>query len=253
MSLKNKSYPLLSIIMPAYNEEKTISKVINDILSLNILNGSFEIIVIESNSSDSTRQILRNNYSNNERIHIYYQDKPLGKGYAVREGFLYAKGNIILIQDADDEYDVNDYTKLLQPLLNSDAVFVLGSRHSPNKRMRVFDDQPLRAAILNVGHIFFTYSINFLFKVKLYDPFTMFKVFKKSCIKDMNFRCNRFDFDHELVIKMILAGFTPTEIPVSYISRSFNDGKKIRFIYDPISWLLIILKLWFKHKILKIK
>lgn len=250
MSLKNN--PKLSIIMPVYNEESTISGVIDDILNLDILDGSFELIIIESNSTDSTKEILKK-YKLNNKVFVFYQDTAQGKGNAVREGFRYAKGNIILIQDADNEYDVNDYPKLLEPLLNNQVSFVLGSRHIDNKKMRVFDDQPLKATVLNFGHHLFTFAINILFNVKLNDPFTMFKIFKKECIKDIKFNCNRFDFDHELVIKLVLKGYVPIEIPVSYKSRSFNEGKKVRFFQDPISWVYIILKLWFKHKVFGLK
>jgi hypothetical protein len=126
---------------------------------------------------------------------------------------------------------------LLEPLLQERAAFVLGSRHSGTVRMRKFTDQRLLGAVLDTAHVFFTGVINVLYGQNLKDPFTMFKVFRRDCLYGLQFECNRFDFDHELVIKLLLKGYRPLEIPVNYCSRSFKQGKKIRFFRDPPTWI----------------
>jgi hypothetical protein len=138
-----------------------------------------------------------------------------------------------LIQDADLEYDLNDYDVLLEPLLAGRAAFVLGSRHGGRMRMRQFQEQKVLGEALNVAHVLLAGFINVLYGQSMKDPFTMFKVFRRECLYGLQFECNRFDFDHELVIKLVLKGYRPLEIPVNYCARSFRQGKKISFFRDP--------------------
>ncbi len=234
--------------MPAFNEAGTINNAINSVLNKTIDDVDIELIIIESNSSDGTKELVEG-YRGYPRVKLIFQDSPLGKGNAVRAGFKEATGDFILIQDADDEYDIADYDKLLLPLLNGLENFVLGSRHSVNAlKMRVFIDQPFKAFVLNCGHWFFTFLVNILYGVWLRDPFTMFKVFKRECIRDMDFVCNRFDFDFELLIKLIRRGYKPLEIPVTYRSRSFADGKKVNVFFDPLTWLVSLVRFRFSKK-----
>jgi glycosyltransferase involved in cell wall biosynthesis len=233
----------LSIIMPAYNEATTIKPVIDKVLNKTIDEIDIELILIESNSTDGTRDIVLH-YSNHPRVTLIFEDKPSGKGHAVRAGFEVAKGDFILIQDADDEYDIEDYDALLEPLRDGRETFVLGARHGSGGafKMRQFAGQPLHAFVLNIGHWFFTFLINLFYGVWLRDPFTMYKVFRRDCIQGLAFECNRFDFDHELIIKLIRRGYRPIEIPVNYRSRTFLEGKKVRMFADPITWIKAIIK-----------
>jgi hypothetical protein len=116
---------------------------------------------------------------------------------------------------------------------------VLGSRHGGRKvlKMRQFTGQTGLSLFVNVGHWFFTTLVNVLFFQRLRDPFTMFKVFRRDCLFGLEFECNRFDFDYELLIKLLRKGYRPIELPVNYRSRSYKEGKKVRLIRDPISWL----------------
>jgi glycosyltransferase involved in cell wall biosynthesis len=234
----------LTVIIAAYNESKSIEETLDKVLRKKIENFNLNIIIVESNSNDGTREIVQRYASKyKSRITAIFQDNPLGKGNAVREGLALVKKGFVLFQDADDEYDIDDYDSLLKPLVDGKANFVLGSRHEPgNLHMREFKDQPFRAFLLNCGHWFFTYLINILYFVNLRDPFTMYKVFKMDCIKGLSFECNRFDFDIEFVIKMIRAGYIPIEIPVKYKSRSFAEGKKVRIFQDPLTWVKAIIK-----------
>ena len=234
--------------MPVFNEASTVCETINRVLNKNIPNIFIELIIIESNSTDGTKELILH-YINNPRVILLFQEKPLGKGNAVRAGLNAATGDFILIQDADDEYDVNDYDILIAPLLEGTTKFVLGSRHNDSIwKMRKFINQPIRAFILNFGHLFFTFLVNILYGVRLRDPFTMYKVFKRDCIFEMNFICNRFDFDYELLIKLIRRGYKPIEVPVKYQSRSFAEGKKVRMIADPLTWLYALIRFRFSKK-----
>ena len=133
---------------------------------------------------------------------------------------------------------------LLEPLLRNRAAFVLGARHGGSKwKMRQFEHQPLVAMILNGAHWFFTALINVFFNASLKDPFTMYKVFRRDCLYGIRFTCDRFDFDWELIIKFLLKGYHPVEIPVNYRSRSFAEGKKVSIIRDPFTWLRVLAKL----------
>ena len=232
----------LSVVMPAFNEIGTTESAIEKVLQKELEGVDIELILIESNSTDGTREVV-NRYKDHPRVRIILEERPSGKGHAVRAGLKAATGDFVLIQDADDEYDIEDYDALIEPLLSGREAFVLGARHGKsNWKMRKFTDQPVQAFVLNCGHWFFTSLINILYGVWLKDPFTMYKVFRRDCINNITFECNRFDFDHEFVIKLIRKGFKPVEIPVCYRSRSFAEGKKVRMFADPLTWIKAIIR-----------
>ncbi|MES2206980.1 MAG: glycosyltransferase family 2 protein [Pseudomonadota bacterium] len=236
------TYKTLTVIMAAYNEVKTIRAVINNILKKKIDSIEIDLIIVESNSSDGTKEIVQE-YENHPKVRIIWQPEAHGKGYAIRSAFSFIKSDYILIQDADDEYDVDDYDALLAPLIAKKTEFVLGAREGDFWSIRKFPNQPFLTLFMNFGHVFFAFLINKTLKLKLKDPFTMYKVFGAHCIKNLTFECNRFDFDHELVIKLVKNGYIPIEIPVKYRSRSFKEGKKINIIRDPLTWLIVIIRL----------
>ncbi len=234
----------LSIILPAYNEATTFPTLMHDLLSLKLQGLEREIIIVESNSTDGTRELVQR-YADEPEIKILLEDSPGGKGRAVRKGLALATGEYVLIQDADLEYDINDYEKLLAPLRAGRADFVLGSRHSTERRswkIRTFDSGKMHQHYLNMGHILFTQLFNLVYGQRLKDPFTMFKVFRRSCIHGLHFTANRFDFDWELVGKLCRKGYTPLEIPVHYEARSFAEGKKVSLIRDPVLWIVACFK-----------
>jgi 2-polyprenyl-3-methyl-5-hydroxy-6-metoxy-1,4-benzoquinol methylase len=235
----------LSVIMPAYNEVSTIKSGIERVLGKKLYEVDIDLILVESNSSDGTQNIVRQ-YEGHPRVTVIIEDEAKGKGHAVRTGLKHATGDFILIQDADDEYDIDDYDALIEPLRDGREAFVLGARHGGGTwKMRTFSDQPFHAFVLNCGHWVFTTLVNVFYGVWLKDPFTMYKVFRRDCIDGINFECDRFDFDFELLIKLIRRGFKPLEIPVNYRSRSFLEGKKVRMFSDPITWVRAILKFRF--------
>jgi glycosyltransferase involved in cell wall biosynthesis len=235
---------LCSIVVPAFNERETFGILMESLLAKQIPDVDKEIIVVESNSSDGTREVARE-YQHHPEVTLVLEDRPRGKGPAVRTGLAQARGDIVMIQDADLEYDLNDYDALVESLVSYRSLFVLGARHGGSWKMRQFGGRGVLSTLLNFGHVFFTTLINVLYGQHMRDPFTMFKVFRRDCLYGIELECNRFDFDHELVIKLVRKGYRPLEIPVNYRSRSFEEGKKIRVLRDPLTWLWIDLKLRF--------
>ena len=234
--------PVLSIVLPVYNENLTFAILMEQLLDLELTGIQKEIIIVESNSQDNSRELVLN-YKDHPEVKIVLQEKPSGKGNAVREGMERATGDILLIQDADLEYDLNDYIALLEPILTYRNPFILGARHGGKwKKMRHFSDQAQLSAYFNFGHILFTTLLNALYGQRMKDPFTMFKVFRRDCLYNLKFECNRFDFDFELVIKLLRKGYIPVEIPVNYYSRSFKEGKKVNMYRDPFTWIRALLK-----------
>ena len=232
----------LSVVMPAYNEINTIKNGIEKVLNKQLQNIDIELILVESNSTDGTKEIV-DHYKDHPRVKTVFEQSPRGKGHAVRAGLEVATGDFVLIQDADDEYDIEDYDALIKPLVSGGEAFVLGARHGASSwKMREFSGQPIYAFLLNCGHLFFATLVNIVYGVWLKDPCTMYKVFRRDCIQGISFECNRFDFDYELLIKLIRKGFKPIEIPVCYRSRSFSEGKKVRMFADPWTWLRAIVK-----------
>jgi len=229
--------PRLSVIVPVFNERSTVRPALDAITAKRIAGWVIEIIIVESNSPDGSRAIVLE-YEALPHVKVVLEDKPHGKGHAVRNGLNHATGDVLLIQDADLEYDPADYEKLLVPLQAGTHHFVLGSRHAENRWfIRQFDEQVLHAFVLNAGHWFFTGLIDVSLGLALRDPFTMYKVFRRECLAGLTLESNRFDFDWELLIKLVRRGFRPVEIPVAYKSRSFKEGKKVSMFRDPPTWL----------------
>ncbi|MGZ3691272.1 MAG: glycosyltransferase family 2 protein, partial [Pseudobdellovibrio sp.] len=171
----------------------------------------------------------------------------LGKGYCIKQAMKIATGEIILIQDADLEYDPADYAALLQPLLKESKKFVLGSRHLKAKtwRIRTTARSSAHMEIINYGSEFLTKIFCFLYGVSLTDTQTMYKVFYKDLLHEAELKCNGFDLDWEILSRLILKGHVPVEIPVSYTSRTVAEGKKLRFFKDGFAALFVILKIRF--------
>lgn len=235
--------PKLSVIVPAFNEAATFSTLMKDLVRKRVPGVELEFVVVESNSTDGTRaQALH--YQSHPRVRLLLEERPRGKGYAVRTGLAAASGDFILIQDADLEYDLADYDALIEPLLHGRTNLVLGARHGGDTfKIRHFAGNRCLGGYLNFGHLVFTSLINLLFRQRLKDPFTMYKVFRRDCLAGLTFQCNRFDFDFELLIQLLRKGYQPLEIPVNYRSRSFQEGKKVRMFRDPLTWLWTLARL----------
>lgn len=236
-----KPQPRLSIIVPVYNEKATVTMLLDSVMTKQLRGVDKEIIIVESNSTDGTREeVLR--YKDVSGVVLVLEDRPRGKGHAVRAGLRQATGDFVIIQDGDLEYDIDDYDELLQPLVKYQKAFVLGSRHVKGWKMRQFTNQPVVALIMNCGQILCTGLLNLACWQRLKDPFTMYKVFRRDCLDGLTLKANRFDFDWELVIKLLRKGYRPLEIPVNYRSRSFTQGKKVSFFRDPLTWIWALVR-----------
>lgn len=229
--------PMLSIIVPLYNEESTAGELLKLLIDRK-WDYPVEFVLVESNSKDRTREIALS-YEDRENVTVVLEDKPSGKGNGVLNGIKYAKGQFIAIQDGDLEYDVNDYDKLLPHIMNYETLFLLGSRYNAKDwKMRKFNDgKNWIADYLNLGQKLLTWVINVNCGCKLNDPFTMYKIFHKDCMYGINFSGGNFGLDWELVIRYIRKGYKPLEIPIFYKARSYAEGKHIDLLKTPIEGL----------------
>jgi len=228
----------LSILFPCFNEERTVREVLEALLAKEVKIEK-EIVVVESNSTDNTRAIVRE-FEGRPGIKIVYEDKPQGKGHAVKTALQHATGSIILIQDADFEYDLDDYDALLEPILQRKTSFVLGSRSlgMDDWKVRKYADTPVKGFLMNFAQVVFAQTFNALYQQNTTDVNTMFKVFRAECLDGVTLESDGFNLDIELVCKIVKGGYSPMEVPVNYVSRGFEEGKKISFFTDafPSYW-----------------
>lgn len=219
--------PTLSVIVPVYNEVKTIRQILEKINSVDI---DKEIIVVDDGSCDGTDKVLRNIEDSN--IKIIHHSSNRGKGAAFLTGLANATGEYIIIQDADLEYDPNDYLNLLSVIKGHEAGLVLGVRFTKGYHGLL---------IPRLGNQFVTAFLNLLFNVKLNDSFTCYKLFRKDTISKLNLSSQGFDIDVEIVTKAIKNGLRIVEVPASYLPRNYSEGKKIR-LKDGIKAIISIIK-----------
>ena len=223
---------LLTVVVPVFNEAAYVRDVLDELLAKQFVI-PHEVVVVESNSTDGTREIVQT-FDGRAGLRIIYEDAPRGKGAAVRRGLKAAAGTIVLIQDADFEYDLDDYDALLEPIVQRRTSFVLGSRSLglDDWKVRRFARSRLKAFLMNVAHLLFARIFNVLYQQRVTDPATMFKVFRRECIEGIEFVATNFNFDIELVCMLARKGYSPMEVPVNYVGRGFDEGKKVEFLRD---------------------
>jgi glycosyltransferase involved in cell wall biosynthesis len=221
----------ISIVIPVYNEEPTIQAVIQKIQQIPF---EKEIIAVDDGSTDKTAEILSSLQENS--LIVLKHEKNQGKGAALRTGFSKAAGDIILIQDADLEYDPQDYQNLLQPILEGKADVVYGSR---------FLSGPHRVLYFwhYVGNKFLTLLSNMLSNLNLSDMETGYKVFKKEVLNQLKLKSNRFGFEPEFTIKIAKKNIKIYEVPISYYGRDYAEGKKITW-RDGIAAIFALFRFW---------
>ena len=222
----------ISIIIPCFNEINTIEKIIDKIIQQNL--EDHEIIIIDDYSTDGTRKILEDKIK--EKVtKIIYNEKNFGKGFSIKTGINIASGDIILIQDADLEYDPSDYKKLLKPFKEGFADVVYGSRFigSDEKRVMYFWHM--------IGNKILTLLSNMFTNLNLTDMEVCYKVFKADVIKKINLEENRFGFEPEITAKISKKKLRIYEIGVKYFGRTYSEGKKIGW-KDGFSALRCIIK-----------
>lgn len=213
---------VLSVVIPVYNEKDTVLKIIDKVLRLDIVK---EVIVVDDCSTDGTRESLKRARLDN-RVKLLFHGKNMGKGAALRTGFKDAKGDVVVIQDADLEYDPNELNEMIKPILDGAADVVYGSRLSGGK--------PQRAHLFwhRAGNDFLAFLTNFLYNTTLSDMETCYKMFKRNVIENINIKSNDFSVEPELTAKVLKKkNLKIYEIPISYYGRSYSEGKKTRWTH----------------------
>ena len=209
----------ISIIIPCFNEEKTIEILLNKVLKYS--DYEKEIIVIDDCSTDNSREIIKKMSEENLSIKSFFLSKNLGKGGALNKGFKEATGDIVLIQDADLEYDPKDYPILIKPFKETDADIVYGSRFMGGEYVR------LHFFWHFLANKFLTLATNVVTNLNMTDMETGFKVFKRSVIQSIEVNEKSFGIEPEITVKLAKKKFIFYEVPISYRGRSYEEGKKI--------------------------
>lgn len=219
----------LSIIIPVYNEEKTVGELLESVFRVQMPGWTKEIVIIDDGSTDKTKDVLK---QWEKKVHVIYKEKNEGKGSAVSIGIRAASGDIVLIQDADLEYSPDDYPVLLKPFEHPHVSVVYGSRFLGPHLSTMF--------VYAQGNKFVTLMTNLLFNTNITDMETGYKVFRRDVIKDITIHAKRFDVEPELTVKVLKRGNQIYEVPISYFGRKFSEGKKLTWRDGVVAlWTLI--------------
>ncbi len=207
----------LSVIIPVYNEVASIEEIVRRVQATNL---AFEIVIVDDGSTDDTREVLQR-LDGHGQVRVLFHEKNRGKGAAIRTGLQAARGDVLLIQDADLEYDPRDYPILLRPIQEGVADVVYGSR---------FLGGPRRVVMFwhMVANKLLTMMTNVLYNTILSDMETGYKVFRREVIENMPLRANRFDFEPEFTAKVLKRNYRIFEVPISFNPRDYTQGKKIK-------------------------
>jgi glycosyltransferase involved in cell wall biosynthesis len=209
-------YRKLSVIVPVYNERNTVAEIVRQMRAVD-LPLEREVVIVDDGSTDGTRDILKQ--LADSTIRVVLQPSNQGKGAAIRTGLAQVTGDLVLIQDADLEYDPEDWPKLLAPVLKGRAQVVYGSRFTGERRNMLFFHW--------VGNRMLSLCTNILYNTTLSDMETCYKLFDRELIAQINLRANGFDFEPEVTAKVLRRGVRIYEVPISYSGREFDEGKKI--------------------------
>ena len=223
----------ISVVIPVYNEVETIKEIVSRVQAVE---SEKEIIIVDDYSTDGTREHLREINQGDENVAVLYHDHNQGKGAALRTGFQAVTGDVVIIQDADLEYDPREYPLLLAPIVDGRAEVVYGSR---------FLGGPHRVLFFwhYVGNKFVTLLSNMFTNLNLTDMETCYKVFKREVLDEITVKSNRFGFEPEFTAKIAKRGYRIYETPISYSGRTYEEGKKIGW-KDGVKAVFAIL--WFR-------
>lgn len=209
---------LLSVVMPCFNERDTIREIVSKVLSVPIW---LELVIVDDGSTDGTREILEE-FKCDDRVRILYHERNQGKGGALSTGFTAAKGDVIVIQDADLEYEPVELLDLYEPIRDGSADVVYGTRFAGNKHQHV------QVFWHKAGNRFLTFLTNVIYGSNITDMETCYKMFRREVIEGVTIRSKRFDVEPEITSKILKSKrWRINEVPISYHGRSFIEGKKI--------------------------
>ena len=223
----------LSVVIPVYNEKKTLNELILRVEAVSI---DKEVIIIDDASTDGTRDLLKK-YEKKEGFEVIYRPKNKGKGAALRAGFEIVKGEVIIIQDADLEYNPKDFHVLLEPIFDKRADVVYGSRFLGGSHRVLFFWH-------YIANKFLTTLSNMFTNINLTDMETGYKAFRREVIESISLKSNRFGFEPEFTMKVAQRKFIIYEVPISYDGRDYSEGKKINW-KDGVAALWFILRFRF--------
>jgi len=213
---ETQDFRKLSVIVPVYDERNTVVEIVRRMRAVE-LPVDLEIVIVDDGSTDGTRDVLRQLADSTVRVIVHEVNR--GKGAAIRSGLAQVTGDLVLIQDADLEYDPEDWPKLLGPILRGKARVVYGSRFTGERRNMLF--------LHWVGNRFLSLVTNVLYNTTLSDMETCYKLFDRSLLDTITLRAQRFEFEPEVTAKLLRRGIRIYEVPISYTGREFDEGKKI--------------------------
>jgi glycosyltransferase involved in cell wall biosynthesis len=213
---ETKDYRKLSVIVPVFDERNTVVEIVRRMRQVE-LPVDLEIVIVDDGSTDGTRDVLRQ--LADSTVRVINHDVNRGKGSAIRSGLAHVTGDLVLVQDADLEYDPEDWPKLLSPILRGKAQVVYGSRFTGERRNMLF--------LHWIGNRFLSLVTNVLYNTTLSDMETCYKLFDRALLDGITLRAERFEFEPEVTAKMLKRGIRIYEVPISYTGREFDEGKKI--------------------------
>jgi glycosyltransferase involved in cell wall biosynthesis len=231
----------LSVIIPVYNEARTISEIVSRVRKSDI-SLEKEIIVIDDCSTDNSQSVIS---TLGEDIKKLFHANNMGKGAAIRSGFKEATGDLVIIQDADLEYNPDEYAKLIQPIIDGRASVVYGSRFSEQIGLEQIYWQHRKFKLWHLfyylGNRFLSIITGVLYETPIKDMETGYKVFRREVIKSLDLKSNRFEFEPEVTAKILKKGIKICEVPISYHGREYSEGKKITW-RDGLTAIKVLLK-----------
>ena len=226
------TYTKLSVIVPVFNERNTVVEILRRMRLVQLPEGlDLEVLIVDDGSTDGTREVLRQ--LGDSTVRVVLQPTNMGKGAAVREGFAHVTGDLVLVQDADLEYDPEDWPKLINPVIKGKALVVYGSRFTGERRNMLF--------LHWIGNRFLSLATNVLYNTTLSDMETCYKLMDRRVIERLTLRSNRFEIEPEVTAKILKLGVRIYEVPISYTGREFDEGKKITW-RDGFSALWTLIK-----------
>jgi dolichol-phosphate mannosyltransferase len=206
----------LSVIIPVYNERDTILKIVRKVKAVDL---EKEILIVDDGSTDGTREELKS-LDKDREISIFYHDQNRGKGSAIRTALYHVQGDLVIVQDADLEYDPQDYVKLVRPIMEGKTKVVYGSRYLSKENILPFTK-------FKIGVLFLNWLVKVLYGFHITDEATCYKVFKAELLKSLSLKCKKFEFCPEVTAKILKRGHKIIEIPIGYRYRTVEEGKKI--------------------------